>query len=66
MLGKDVVEGLVKFARHLRHIQIAGMLVRSEPDSSVFDYTSIFQIPIHLKCGVWIGIEYYLLGKTLL
>ena len=41
------------------------MLGRSEPESSVFDYTSIFQIPIHLKYGAWIGIEYYLLGKTL-
>ena len=59
------MEGLVKSARHLGHIQISGMLRRSEPESSVFDYTSIFQIHIHLKYGAWIGIEYYLLGKTL-
>ena len=65
MFGKDVVEGLVKSARHLGHIQIAGMPGRNEPDSGVVDYTSIFQKLIDLNYDGWIGCEYHPLGKTL-
>lgn len=65
MLGKDVVEGLVKSARHLGHIQIAGMPGRNEPDTSVVDYTPIFHTLIDLNYDGWIGCEYNPLGKTL-
>ena len=65
MLGKDVVEGLVKSARHLGHIQIAGMPGRNEPDTGVVDYTPIFHTLIDLNYDGWIGCEYNPLGKTL-
>ena len=65
MLGKDVVEGLFKFARHLGHIQIAVMPGRNEPDSGVVDYIPIFQTLIDLIYDRWIGRESIPPGKTL-
>ena len=58
MLGKDVVEGLVKSASHLGHNQNAGMPGRNEPDSGVVVYTPIFQTLIDLNYDGWIGCEY--------
>ena len=65
MLGKDVVEDFVKYARYLGHIQIAGMPGRNELDSGVVVYTPIFQTLIELNYDRWIGCEYIPLGKTL-
>ena len=65
MLGKDFVEGLVKSARHLGHIQIAVMPGRNEPDSGVVDYIPIFQTLIDLLYDGWIGCEYIPPCKTL-
>ena len=63
MLGKDVVEGLAKSVRHLRHIQITGMPGRNAANSGMVDYTAIFQILIDLNYDGWIGCEYHPLGK---
>ena len=65
MLGKDVVEDFVKYARYLGHIQIAGMPGRNEPDSGVVVYTPIFHTLIDLNSDGWMACEYIPLGKTL-
>ena len=64
MLGKDVVEGLVKSASHLGHNQIAGMPGRNEPDSGVLDYSLIFQKLNDIKYDGCIGCEYHQIAKT--
>ena len=65
MLGKDVVEDFVKYARYLGHIQIAGMPGQNEPNSGVVVYTPIFKTLIDLNNDGWMGCEYIPLGKTL-
>ena len=64
MLGKDVVEGLAKSVRHLRHIQITGMPGGNAANSGMVDYTAIFQILIDLNYDWWIGCECHPLGKN--
>ena len=64
MMGKDVVEGLVKSAMHLGHIQVAGMPGRNEPNTGTLDYTLIFQKLIDLNYDGWVGCEYHPSRKT--
>ena len=56
--GEDITNSIHKYFSFIRHIQIAGVPERNEPDTGTLDYLPIFNQIDKLGYKGWIGCEY--------
>ena len=54
----DLATRLQEFLPIIRHIQIAGVPERHEPDTGEVNYSYLFDLLDELKYDEWVGCEY--------